>query len=171
MLLTVIAALVSFRCSAPDAPDTDGGNGSGGNGFHFDAGAVIEACVPVDATADAAPAGDADATVPSCTPSRTDVHFGRDVRPILTACSGEICHVAQWAGPDPWPTMVGKPARECCDGRKIVDPGNPDGSYLLQKLEDHDLCAGRQMPYDQTPLATDKLQTLYDWICLGALND
>lgn len=165
----MIAAVAVAGCStAPAQGMSDAGGG--GTGSFFDAGGpAIQACT--DSGTDAALDAASEATAPTCTPSRTDVHFAADVQPILTGCSGEICHNASWGGANPWPTLVGQRSRECCDGRKLVDPDNPDGSYVLQKLENHDLCGGRRMPLDQTPLSNAKLQTLYDWICLGALDD
>jgi hypothetical protein len=160
-----VVAAVALRCASTDAGADDGGT-AGGGAFHLDA-AIVPVCdAGDDAASDAAASGDA-----SCTPSRTDVHFAADVRPILASCRGEVCHSQQWGGPDPWPTLVGRPAVECCDGRKLVDPGDPDGSYVLDKVEDHDLCTGRRMPLDQAALAPADVQTLYDWICLGALDD
>lgn len=165
----VVFVILSVGCSAPAAPATDAGAGdaagAAGSGFALDAGPVVEACSPTDA------APDVHVEASTCTPSRQDVQFARDVRPILLGCGGEICHSNQWAGANPWPAMVSQPALECCDGREIVEPGNPDGSYLLQKVEDHDLCGGQRMPLGQAPLSPAQLQTLYDWICLGALDN
>src|SRR5439155_13272842 len=62
-----------------------------------------------------------------CVVQNANVRFQTDVLPVFAGCSGELCH-APWT----YGTTVGITSTECCDRRKIVDPGNPEGSYLLQ---------------------------------------
>lgn len=52
-------------------------------------------------------------------------------------------------------------------GRKRVKPGDPDNSYLLDKLKGQDLCSGGRMP-PGVPLPDDKLATIESWIRGGA---
>ena len=50
---------------------------------------------------------------------------------------------------------------------KRVLPGNPDQSYLIQKLEGH-AAVGGQMPLGQTPLAQATIDVIRQWITDGA---
>ncbi|HIG17603.1 MAG TPA: hypothetical protein EYQ31_10140 [Candidatus Handelsmanbacteria bacterium] len=49
---------------------------------------------------------------------------------------------------------------------KRIDPGNPDGSYLLQKVRG--IGANAQMPLGGTPLSAAEIQLIADWITAGA---
>ncbi len=48
-----------------------------------------------------------------------------------------------------------------------VDPGNPDDSYLIMKLEGH-AAVGSQMPLDETPLPASTIAFIAQWITDGA---
>jgi hypothetical protein len=48
-----------------------------------------------------------------------------------------------------------------------VNPGNPDQSYLLQKIEGSAAVGGR-MPLGQAPLAQDRIDLVRSWIASGA---
>jgi hypothetical protein len=71
--------------------------------------------------------------------------------------------------------LVGKTSTQCADGRLNVDPGNPENSYLIDKIINQDLCGGKPMPRtyggEWTPLPDADVQTIYDWICSGAKDD
>jgi hypothetical protein len=49
-----------------------------------------------------------------------------------------------------------------------VDPGNPDNSYLVQKVEGAPNISGLQMPLNQPPLSTDQIDAIRQWILNGA---
>ncbi|MDA0336177.1 MAG: hypothetical protein O2782_13515 [bacterium] len=49
---------------------------------------------------------------------------------------------------------------------KRIDPGNPDGSYLLQKVRGTG--AGSQMPLGGAPLSASEIQLIVDWVSAGA---
>jgi hypothetical protein len=51
-----------------------------------------------------------------------------------------------------------------------VAPGDPDASYLLQKLERAMPAVGVRMPPDQ-PLPANKIEAIRTWIAAGAQND
>jgi hypothetical protein len=96
------------------------------------------------------------------------VSYRSDVLPILTGnCNGEVCHNGTWGGSSAADFLVNARAPECCDGRFLVRPGDPDHSYLVQKLRGRDLCVGRKMPLDRT-LSDADVSTLTDWVCEGA---
>ena len=50
---------------------------------------------------------------------------------------------------------------------KRVSPGNPDQSYIIQKLEGH-AAVGGQMPLGQTPLPQATINVIRQWITNGA---
>jgi hypothetical protein len=49
-----------------------------------------------------------------------------------------------------------------------VDPGNPDNSYLVQRIEGAPNIAFAQMPLNQPPLSTDQVDAIRQWILNGA---
>lgn len=50
---------------------------------------------------------------------------------------------------------------------KRVNPGNPDQSYIVQKIEGHAAVGGR-MPLGQAPLPQDRIDLIRSWITAGA---
>lgn len=145
--------------SSSSAPEAGADSSAGGfGGFVFDAGLT---CV------DAGP--DTGSAAP-CTPSSTSVTFKADVQPILAnSCVGEVCHGTNGWGS--YSVLTTYHSRECCDHRPIVVPGSPGKSYLMHKLTGHGMCTGVQMPKSLGSLPKADLQTLYDWICLGAKDN
>ena len=51
-----------------------------------------------------------------------------------------------------------------------VAPGDPDGSYLIQKLEGT-ASVGAQMPLNGTPLSQSVIDVIRQWIIDGAIDD
>jgi hypothetical protein len=112
------------------------------------------------------------------------VSYTLDILPIWTErCVG--CH----AGETPRASlslepetahaaMVGVAATQCEDGRRLVEPGAVDESYLVHKLLGTELCVGRQMPPPSRdmpdtprPLPDDEIEMIATWICHGAAED
>jgi hypothetical protein len=95
-----------------------------------------------------------------------------DVVPITTSnCSETQCHLAMQSGSGIHDQLVGRVAEECSDLRLMVNPGDPEHSYVIHKLTNHNLatCAPvTTMPLDQAMLPANEIQTIYDWICQGA---
>ncbi|MDH3601684.1 MAG: hypothetical protein OEU26_18905 [Candidatus Tectomicrobia bacterium] len=52
-----------------------------------------------------------------------------------------------------------------------VEPGNPDDSYLVRKLEGGPDIVGSQMPLGGPPLAQDMIDRVREWIVAGALDN
>lgn len=158
--LVLLALLGSACSSSPDSgphgsPSGDSGIPDSRGSFFIDSGIQC-----VDAGRDAAEAG-------SCTPSRGTVSFSKDIAPILSSgCSGEACHGS--AGWGVYSAVVSAHSHECCDGRPLVVPGAPDRSYLVHKLSGHGMCMGVPMPKNAAALAPAEMQSIRDWICLGA---
>ncbi len=69
--------------------------------------------------------------------------------------------------------LVNVAAPECSNstGLKYVVPGSPSTSYIIDKLNGTNLCAGVQMPFGAAPLSASDIQTISDWICEGAPNN
>lgn len=104
------------------------------------------------------------------------VSFSRDIQPLLqvrgclsTACHGgpfpssgyDLRTFAGMFGPGSW----ARAARLC----EIV-PGNPDASFLLEKLSPSPRF-GQRMPLGRQPLSDAELQLLRTWILEGARSD
>lgn len=49
---------------------------------------------------------------------------------------------------------------------KRIDPGNPDGSYLLRKVRGTG--AGKQMPLERAPLSAEEIALIVAWVEAGA---
>jgi cytochrome c553 len=105
------------------------------------------------------------------------VQFGRDIAPILNrACVA--CHLegGELGGlilyPDPWAHLVGIASTQ--SPLKLVEPGEPDKSYLYAKLAGtHEAAGGSglRMPPQAPPLAEADIDRLKRWIAAGAKND
>jgi hypothetical protein len=106
-----------------------------------------------------------------------DVRFGRDIVPIFdrscVACHVEGAELGQLVlFPDPWRHLVGVASSE--SPLKLVEPGAPERSYLLAKVEGRHLEAhgsGERMPLQQPPLGADAIGRLRAWIEAGAKQD
>lgn len=125
---------------------------------------------PATAAANVQPPGGGS---PSCAqrPVR-DVQLARDVEPILlSGCSGEFCHRLTSAS-RAYAFLVDQPSVECDDSRPLVTPGDPERSYVVDKILGRNLCAGHPMPRGlENRLSADEIRTVTDWICDGARND
>jgi hypothetical protein len=107
------------------------------------------------------------------------VSFAADIQPLLTtACAVSGCHTGGARAEDldlrsgmAHGDLVGVPASQCSDGRRRVDPGNPDDSYLIDKILGVDLCSGSIMPKGGRELTSAEIQIMRDWVAAGALED
>lgn len=52
-----------------------------------------------------------------------------------------------------------------------VQPGNPDASYIIQKLEGSPGIVGGQMPFNRPPLPQTTINAIRVWIAQGAPNN
>ena len=100
--------------------------------------------------------------------------LAHDVVPITSASctNGAACHAALHTANGVNGMFVDRLAEECSDNRLMVDPGNPEGSYVIHKITSHNLCANQpSMPQTGPALAAAQIQVIYDWICEGAPNN
>ena len=76
-------------------------------------------------------------------------------------------------GPAAWANLVRQPApaSEACGGTLVV-PGNPDSSYLYQKLTEDHPCSGERMPRGDValPLPDCLIALVRAWIATGAVG-
>ena len=102
------------------------------------------------------------------------VGFSADIQPILndhcTAChqTGSAEQGLNLEEGKAWQNLVGVHSRE--SKLPLVAPGNPDQSYLLQKIQGSQQAAGGsgvQMPIGD-PLSTEKISEIRRWIASGA---
>jgi hypothetical protein len=64
--------------------------------------------------------------------------------------------------------MVNAPVREKAGAIRVI-PGDPDNSYLLQKIEGAASIVGRRMPFNGPPYLTDgQIKIIRRWIQIGA---
>jgi hypothetical protein len=162
-------------------PDPIGSNGStssssagaGGGSAMGGAGVTAGAGGSGAATSSSASGGVA---VLACT--NTGVSFASDIAPRLKeGCGGAGCHQGAFETPEGiYGYLVGQAAAQCPDGRLNVAPGDPEASYLIDKITNQDLCAGKPMPRAPgngawVPLPSEDIQAIYDWICSGAKDD
>lgn len=94
-----------------------------------------------------------------------------------TSCVG--CHTNQGRNPAaglnlfgaPYDALVNVPSRGRPD-LKLVAPGDPDGSYLIHKLEGLPGIVGARMPRGGPPyLTAGQMLVIRRWIDLGARRD
>lgn len=126
---------------ACDPPDLDGGGGAGGEG-----------AVNVG-----------------------PVSFSDDILPILeNSCSGSDCHTETTRKaplglePSEAYSHLVNAAAQGCDAATLVVPGDPNKSYLLDKLLGGAVCDGAQMPLADKPLPEVATARFVRWICDGA---
>ncbi|WP_081426388.1 hypothetical protein [Sorangium cellulosum] len=114
---------------------------------------------------------------PACGP---DTATYAQVRPILDSCANQYCHgspTAPSGGLDlrldtAVGSLVNQSASSCSTEHALVVPFMPSSSYLLNKLNDVDLCDPDEskMPPGGS-LSDAELKTITDWICAGAPAD
>ena len=191
VLLSAIGLGVACGPMPAQSPVSDPGDAGAASVSVVDASvAVAPTAMPLIADAAAAPTAAADAGAPispvdggggvavfipnACV--RKGVRLSADVLPIVQHnCSGvEGCHRVGSASAAS--KFFSAAANSCTDSRKVVAPGDPSHSYIIDKLTDARLCSGSPMPKTLMrsqwhQLAAADVQTIYDWICGGAPND
>lgn len=91
-----------------------------------------------------------------------------------TNCALSGCH----AGPNPQQGMdlsagethdnvVNVPSNERPEVDR-VEPGNPDASYLVHKIEGRSSIVGGRMPLGREPLSQEEIELIREWIAAGA---
>jgi hypothetical protein len=104
-----------------------------------------------------------------------ELSYEADVVPIWRAhgCASAGCHgVTASEGLDlrtagsGYAGLVDRDSRQCKD-MELVDPGDPEGSYLMNKLLGVGMCSGTRMPRGGK-LSAEQLSVVRAWIEAGA---
>jgi hypothetical protein len=90
--------------------------------------------------------------------------------PICTVChaGGSAPQGLRLDATNSYALLVGVPSTEVPSMLR-VKPGDPDNSYVIQKLEGH-AAVGAQMPFGGPPLAAATIAVIRQWITDGALQ-
>ena len=94
---------------------------------------------------------------------KTNVSYANDVRPILESRCGK-CHMGEFVSEglhmDTYESLM-----DGSDSGPVIIPGNADDSLLVQKLVEG------KMPKRGPKLTPVQIQTIVDWINVGAPNN
>lgn len=109
--------------------------------------------------------------------SSDPVSFSEDILPLLdNSCSGSKCHTKEdrlaplnLEPEGAYEHLINVQAEGC--EKVLVVPGDPDQSYLLDKLLGGTVCDGAQMPLAEKPLPDAALGRFVRWICEGAQDN
>jgi hypothetical protein len=196
--LFTVASLVAAACS-DGGSGGEGGASSGAGGASVGApggkgegnaggaapGGSVSTSASVSASASSAASASASSAASTSASSAAGggggLSFAADVQPIFTAsCTSVGCHGNTAAkGLDlssgkAHHELVAVKALECGGaGRQLVEAGQPDQSYLIDKLKGMNLCGlGQRMPAGGKPaLPAEQIETITAWITAGALDN
>jgi hypothetical protein len=178
--------LLALLLAMPGCGEDASGAGSSGEGASSSSGAASigggggAGGASVASGTGGAATGGAGGGSAACVGDLPVVSFAADVQPIFTqSCAKTNCHKGTQpdAGLDlsagkAYAEIVGVATAECSGDRTRVIPGDPDESYLFDKVLGVDLCnKSSQMPINSPKLSEAKLAVLHAWICAGALDD
>lgn len=112
-----------------------------------------------------------------------EVSFSRDIAPVF-AIKCNLCHHPNSAtemdltdpfGEEGFISRQSIAFRDFGDDQEfLVDPGNPDGSFILTKVDGTELdphVEGAPMPFETAYLDDTELEAVTDWIDAGAADD
>jgi hypothetical protein len=111
-------------------------------------------------------------------PAAPTISYAGNVQPIYdTSCALAGCHLG--AVPAFGLTLAAGTSYEATVDVKalerpqlfFVEPGNPDASYLVRKIEGGPDIAGDLMPVDAPPLTSDEISAIRQWITECALDN
>ncbi|MBK8258391.1 MAG: PE-PGRS family protein [Polyangiaceae bacterium] len=112
--------------------------------------------------------------------STTTAFFANEVMPIFGQSCGapSSCHFGALPSEglslktgEAYAELVGKPAKQACNGQNLVEPGSASGSYLVNKITATDVCPNEKKMPPNSPLSSANKQKIIDWICQGAANN
>ena len=114
----------------------------------------------------------ADPDPPPEEPNRL-VSFSEDIQPIFNGnCTSSGCHDSgtQESGVDLTSYDAALSSTGTQYGTEIIDPGNPDNSPIVDKIE-ADPEFGSRMPENRSALAQSEIDSIRAWIEDGAPNN
>jgi hypothetical protein len=92
------------------------------------------------------------------------------------SCEFSACHEGSGAQSGlnlqmmPYDQLVNVKAFEAPTRIRVI-PGDPDNSYLMEKLSSATPMIGSRMPPNSDPLPDDEITQIHDWIAGGAQNN
>jgi len=96
-----------------------------------------------------------------------------EIKIFARSCVFSSCHgkdspreMLSLVGPT-YDALVNQPSRQV-QGRVLVKPGDPEGSYLYEKITHAAPASGDRMPQLQPALSAAAIQAVRDWITEGA---
>jgi hypothetical protein len=106
----------------------------------------------------------------------TTLSLDRDLQPLFTAqCAFVGCHAgaAPQAGQDlsagnAYESLVNVESTQVAGVQRVL-PGDPDASFLLEKVSSDQPRVGSRMPLAGSPLSEDEIDMIREWIRQGAL--
>lgn len=105
-------------------------------------------------------------------PVPEEISYAEDIQPIFNqSCGGSGCHVnnsrngVNLSSYSATMNSVGSNY-----AKKIVQPGDPDNSPLVDKIEPNPEIGGR-MPQSASPLTNNEISKIRKWITDGAQNN
>ena len=114
-----------------------------------------------------------------CTPPDVPtISYANNIQPIYdTSCALAGCHLG--AAPAFGLNLAAGASYDATVSVKslqrpklfLVDPGNPDDSYLVRKIEGGPDIAGDMMPANMPPLPADEMDAIRQWITECAPNN
>ena len=104
--------------------------------------------------------------------SRTEATLAEVSEVFAVSCAFSGCHSGGEPAADlslegDFAASIVGVASEQRPGFKLVDPGNPNKSYLLMKVRGDDEIISQQMP-PGTPLSAEQVEIIRAWIASGA---
>ena len=92
------------------------------------------------------------------------------------SCVSTICHdTTEPAGgldlesPDPASRMIGKKSQDPnCSSKLLIDPANPEASFLLEKVSQKKPTCGDQMPNVPSKLLLAEIDCIHTWVVTKA---
>ncbi|MEM7502395.1 MAG: hypothetical protein AAF417_10150 [Pseudomonadota bacterium] len=138
---------------------------------------LVAACGGGDGTGSQNNAPPAPPAPPPPPPAAFNAVFSEIQAAVFTpTCATSGCHVGAGAPQglqldetNSFALLVGVASSEVRAVQRVA-PGDPDNSYLIQKLEGT-ASVGQQMPLNGTPLPQNEIDTIRQWIIDGALDD
>lgn len=165
----IIAGFVVLGCSSPS-----GGSGTGGSGGSSSSSGTAQTS-STTVTSSSGTGGSGPTFQPSgFSWSGKAPGLSTDVVPITSPNCGTSagCHLAMQSGGELYNQFVNVIAEECLDLRMMIKPGDPEHSYVINKLTGKNLCnPATTMPLDQPMLPASDIQVIYDWIAAGASDN
>jgi len=99
-----------------------------------------------------------------------DDEFDRTMWRLYDNSACDDCH-SDWAAHGDHDGLYATVTTRVEDGYPLIDPGNPENSYVYLKISSDDPPRGGRMPMLIPPLEESEVADIAAWITAGALED